>query len=91
MLSRTHVAFRTDPATPPSQLEERIGAVLEAALSHHSHEDELHWAERELWWLPRVGVSTSDLRVRRVEQALGVTTMRTHRAVAGLAAKHLDA
>lgn len=139
-----NVAFRTDPATPPGDLEERIAAVLgdelgipvptivrtadqvraiatgvpfsdaqvaategrvqvlfvrdepaatvlEQALSHHTDQDELHWGERELWWLPRVGVSTSDLRVRQVEQALGITTMRTHRAVAGLAAKYLVA
>ncbi len=70
--------------------DEPTAAAIEAALSHDTDEDELHWGERELWWLPRTGVSTSDLRVRQVE-ALGVTTMRTHRAVAGLVAKHLDA
>lgn len=138
-----NVAFRTDPATAPGELEERIAGILadalgievptivrtadrvraiatgvpfsdtqvtategrvqvlfvrdepadgalEEVLSHRTEDDELHWGERELWWLPRAGVSTSELSVRRVERALGVTTMRTHRAVAGLAAKYLD-
>lgn len=70
--------------------DEPTPAALEEALSHHTDDDQLHWGERELWWLPREGVSTSGLRVRQVEQALGVTTMRTHRAVAGLASKHLS-
>ncbi len=77
---RVQVLFVRDEPTP---------AALEEALSYHTDDDQLHWGERELWWLPRAGVSASGLRVRQVEQALGVTTMRTHRAVAGLVSKHL--
>lgn len=57
--------------------------------THATAVDELHWGPRELWWLPRRGVSDSRLRVSAVERVVGVATMRSHRAVAGLAAKLL--
>lgn len=63
--------------------------AVAAALEHSTDEDELTWRCRELWWLPRAGVSDSRLPVRKLEAALGVTTMRTHRSVAGLLARHL--
>ena len=59
-------------------------------MAHASDEDELQWTGSELWWLPRTGVSDSRLRVRRIEETLGVTTMRSHTAVVGLLAKHLS-
>lgn len=63
-----------------------VAALLE---EHGSEDDLLRWGERELWWLPRAGVSDSRLRVGVLERALGVTTLRTHRAVAGLVTRHL--
>lgn len=78
---RVQVLFVRDEPSPATRTN-----VLEHATDH----DELHWGERELWWLPRRGISDSRLRVSGIEALLGPSTMRTHRAVAGLARRHLS-
>lgn len=78
---RVQVLFVRDQPTPE---------VLAQVMAQATAADELQWDRRELWWLPRAGVSDSSLPVRRIEDALGVTTMRTHNAVVGLLAKHLS-
>lgn len=57
------------------------------AMSHSTEADQLRLIGRELFWLPRAGISTSDLNIKRVERAIGPMTVRTHRTIARLAAK----
>ncbi len=50
-------------------------------------DDLVRIVDRELWWLPRAGISTSALRVPAVEAAVGGMTVRTQGAVGRIAAR----
>lgn len=52
-------------------------------------DDLLAWHGDDLFWLPREGISTSQLPVARIERRLGPLTIRTQRSVGGVA-KRLD-
>ena len=43
---------------------------------------------RELYWLPRGGISESDLDLKALDAALGPTTIRTKGTIDQIAAKH---
>jgi uncharacterized protein (DUF1697 family) len=69
--------------------DEPAPEALASVLALATAADRLRWSGRELWWLPTRGVSTSGLSVRAIERMLGTSTMRTQRALCGLAARHL--
>ena len=75
---RVQVAFLR--ATPDP------GAV-ESVMAAAPVDDDLVVVGRELFWLPRAGISTSELRVGDVEEAIGPMTIRTLGTVTRLARK----
>ena len=75
---RVQVAFLR--ATPDP------GAV-ESVMAAAPVDDDLLVVGRELFWLPRAGISTSELRVGDVEEAIGPMTIRTLGTVTRLARK----
>ncbi|HEX2254236.1 MAG TPA: DUF1697 domain-containing protein [Thermoanaerobaculia bacterium] len=62
-------------------------AARESALALAPADDRLAFAGRELYWLPRTGVSGSDLDWKALDRLLGAATIRTHRTIARMAAK----
>jgi uncharacterized protein (DUF1697 family) len=58
-----------------------------AALALASDDDHLAIVGRELYWLPRAGLSDSELDMKALSKALGVMTVRTHRTMSRLAAR----
>ncbi len=65
-------------------------AARRKALALSSHADRLAIQGRELYWLPRGGLSDSDLDLKAVAGALGPTTIRTKGTVEQIAAKVLS-
>ncbi|MCB9795080.1 MAG: DUF1697 domain-containing protein [Alphaproteobacteria bacterium] len=61
------------------------GRALVAALS--TEQDRLALGERALYWLPTVGISTSELDLAALERALGVGTTRTLGTLQGILKK----
>lgn len=59
----------------------------DAVLAHATSSDRLVVHRRELWWLPREGVSTSDLDLTAIGDDLGGVTVRTHRTMQRLSSK----
>ncbi len=60
-----------------------------AALARQSNDDDwLAVVGRELYWLPRGGISGSNLKIGALERLLGPMTVRTKNTVVRLAAKH---
>jgi uncharacterized protein (DUF1697 family) len=62
-------------------------AARRAVLALATDDDRLAFGPRELYWLPREGVAQSELDWRRLEAALGPTTVRIRRTVERMAAK----
>jgi len=58
------------------------------ALSLASDDDRLAIEGRELHWLPRGGISESDLDLKAIDKALGPGTMRTTGTIEQIAAKY---
>jgi uncharacterized protein (DUF1697 family) len=58
------------------------------ALALSSDADRLAVQGRELYWLPRGGLSESDLDLKAIAAALGPTTIRTKSTVEQIAAKY---
>jgi uncharacterized protein (DUF1697 family) len=58
------------------------------ALALSSDDDRLALDGRELYWLPRGGMSDSDLDLKAVGAALGLHTIRTKGTIDQIAAKH---
>ncbi|HSP04111.1 MAG TPA: DUF1697 domain-containing protein [Acidimicrobiales bacterium] len=75
---RTQITFLASPPSP-AQIDDVLGLVPD--------EDRVAFVEREWFWLPRAGVSTSALPVVRIERILGPMTMRTVGTVERLLAK----
>ncbi len=65
-------------------------AARKRALSHSSPEDRLAVSNRELYWLPRGGISESELDLVALAADLGPTTIRTKGTVEQLTAKFFD-
>lgn len=63
-------------------------AASRKALALASEDDRLAVEGRELHWLPRGGMSDSELDLKAVEAELGPTTCRTMGTVGQIAAKH---
>jgi uncharacterized protein (DUF1697 family) len=59
----------------------------EAALGHATADDRLAIDGRELYWLPRAGISTSALDLTAIGDDLGGITIRTHRTIQRLRAR----
>jgi uncharacterized protein (DUF1697 family) len=59
----------------------------EAVLEHATDDDRLAVDGRELYWLPRAGISTADLDLTALGDDLGGITIRTHRTVQRLRAR----
>lgn len=55
--------------------------------SHHTPDDLLHLDDRELYWLPKGGLSESEIDHKALADALGTMTIRTQRTLIRLAAK----
>lgn len=70
-------------------LDEPPAAARDAVLGLSAAEDRLALHRRELYWLPRGGISESDLDLKAIASALGPATMRTKATIAQIAAKHL--
>lgn len=62
-------------------------AAVESVVSGAPSEDMLVVEGRELFWLPRAGISSSELPVGEVEKAIGPMTIRTHGTVTRIARK----
>lgn len=65
-------------------------AAREEALALGREEDRLMLEGRELYWLPRSGVSDSPLDTVALRGLLGAMTVRTLGTVSQFAARHLD-
>lgn len=63
------------------------GAARAAVLAGAPAEDRLAFDDRELYWLPRAGLSDSKLDMKALDRALGGTTVRTHRTISRLRPK----
>ena len=61
------------------------------ALDLATDEDRLAIEGRELYWLPNGGISESELDLKAIGAALGMTTIRTKGTVDQIAAKYLRA
>ncbi len=57
------------------------------ALGLASDDDRLAITERELYWLPKGGISDSDLDIARIGRLIGPMTIRTKGTIEGIAAK----
>ncbi len=75
---RIQITFLADPADAAANRD-----VLAAVPA----DDRVVVAGREWWWLPRAGVSTSQLAVRSIEERLGPMTMRTLGTIERMLAK----
>jgi uncharacterized protein (DUF1697 family) len=76
---KIQVVFLLDP---PAKAQRRD------ALDLASDEDRLAIDGRELYWLPNGGMSESELDLKAIGAALGLTTIRTKGTVDQIAAKH---
>jgi hypothetical protein len=63
-------------------------ADRKAVLALESDADRLAFGERELFWLPRGGMSDSELDLKEIERRLGAMTVRTKGTVEQIAGKH---
>jgi uncharacterized protein (DUF1697 family) len=63
-------------------------AGAEEALAFSSDDDRLAIEGRELYWLPRGGLSESELDLKALAEILGPTTIRTKGTIDQIAAKH---
>ncbi|MCB1056114.1 MAG: DUF1697 domain-containing protein [Acidobacteria bacterium] len=63
-------------------------SAASTALDLATFDDQLALVGSELYWLPKAGVSTSNLDFKALETALGLTTVRTHRTLQRLAVKY---
>jgi hypothetical protein len=59
------------------------------ALAANGGSDRLALERRELYWLPKGGMSDSELNVRLLDALLGPTTIRTMGTIEQIVAKHL--
>lgn len=87
----TEVVTSTEGRTQITFLAETPGAdQISDALALVPDEDHVAFVGREWYWLPRAGVSESQLPVTRIERIVGPMTMRTVGTVERLVAKHPD-
>lgn len=63
----------------------------EVAFDLATDEDRLAIEGRELYWLPNGGMSESELDLKAIGAALGLTTIRTKGTIDQIAAKHFHA
>ena len=63
-------------------------AARKQVLSLATAEDRLALRGRELFWLPSGGISESELDLKAIGTALGLSTMRTKGTIDQIAAKH---
>lgn len=62
-------------------------AAAKKALALATDDDRLVIVQRELYWLPKGGISESDLEWKAIEAALGPTTVRTKGTIDQIATK----
>jgi uncharacterized protein (DUF1697 family) len=77
---KLQVVFLLDP---PAKAQRRD------ALDLATDEDRLAIDGRELYWLPNGGMSESELDLKAIGAALGLTTIRTKSTIDQIVAKHL--
>ena len=65
-------------------------AARKRALALASDDDRLSIEERELYWLPKGGLSDSELDLKELAAALGRNTVRTMGTVEQIASKYFD-
>jgi len=65
-------------------------AAARKALAMSTDADRLAIEGRELYWLPEGGISDSELDLRAIGAALGMTTIRTKGTIDQIAAKHFS-
>jgi uncharacterized protein (DUF1697 family) len=63
-------------------------AAAKKALAFSTGDDRLTIEQRELYWLPKGGLSESDLDLKALAEILGPTTVRTKGTIDQIAAKH---
>lgn len=63
-------------------------ADARAAIGQATEDDRLSYRGREIYWLPKAGLSDSDLDIKAIERAVGGITIRTKRTINRLAAKY---
>lgn len=68
--------------------QEPAAASRDRALALSTGDDRLAIEGRELYWLPRGGMSESDLDLKAVGAALGLHTIRTKGTIDQIAARH---
>lgn len=61
--------------------------TVRSALALGTDDDHLKLEGREMYWLPRSGISDSELDLKRMERLLGPMTIRTHRTILRLGDK----
>lgn len=70
-------------------IEEPGRAAVKKALALATDDDRLAIEDRELYWLPKGGISESELGLKAIAAALGPTTIRTKGTIDQIAAKFL--
>jgi uncharacterized protein (DUF1697 family) len=63
-------------------------AAARKALALSTDDDRLAVESRELYWLPKGGLSESDLNLNALDEILGPTTIRTKGTIDQIAARH---
>ncbi len=63
-------------------------ALREDALAQGTDEDRLAFGDRELYWLPRGGMSQSTLDMKTIDKLVGPTTVRTKGTIDLLVARY---
>ena len=71
-------------------LEKPAAKARREALALATEDDRLALGGRELYWLPSGGMSDSELDLRALGGALGLTTIRTMGTVEQIAAKYFS-
>lgn len=57
--------------------QEPSAALRQDVLAHSTDDDRLAFGDRELYWLPRGGMSDSALDMKTIDKLVGPTTVRT--------------
>ncbi len=90
-----HEPFKNTPTSPTGKMQvvffktPQNHSTRQAILAHSTDDDRLEFTDRQLYWLPKASISTSNLDLKSIERTLGSMTIRTKATIERIAAKLL--